>query len=87
MIRLEYIVILVGLLRFGCLEARAHWYKITSNVAVDPNMCVDHESITDKISSKLCVHSCTKMQQVIIKITCILRKSILSTMYELEGIL
>ena len=66
MVRFRFILIMLSLLKYGCLEKRMQWYKITSNIAVDRNMCAEHESITNKIPSKLCVHSCTKMKQVII---------------------
>ena len=40
-------------------------YKVTSKVAVDRNMCVEHGSITDTISRQLCVRKCQEMEQVI----------------------
>ena len=65
MVRFRFILIILSLLKSGCLEKRIQWYKITSNIAVDRNMCAEHESTTDEISIKFCFQKCNEMEQVI----------------------
>ena len=67
MVRFRFILIMLSLLKSGCLEKRVQWYKIASNVAVDWKMCAEHESTTDEISIEIevCVQKCQEMEQVI----------------------
>ena len=39
-------------------------YKVTNYVTVDRNVCVEHVSITGKMSRELCVQKCNGMEQV-----------------------
>ena len=67
-IQFRCILILLVLSRNSCTQGdnkNCNKYNVTANVAVDPGMCVEHESITDKISRQLCVRKCQEMEQVI----------------------
>ena len=67
-IQFRCILILLVLSRISCTQGdnkNCNKYNVTANVAVDPGMCVEHESITDKISRQLCVRKCQEMEQVI----------------------
>ena len=62
-IQFRCILILLVLSRISCTQGDNKNYN--KYVAVDPGMCVEHESITDKISRQLCVRKCQEMEQVI----------------------
>ena len=65
MIRFEYIMILVWLRGSGCFDTREEWYDVTTNITVDGSTCAESRFVTNVISRTTCVHSCTRMEQVI----------------------
>ena len=69
MIRFRNILVLVWLSRTICQQLihhpqnkGCHVYKVTTNVIVDPEMCLKN---INKISTTQCVQKCSEMEEVI----------------------
>ena len=73
MTRFRNILVLVSLSTAICQQLihnsqnkGCHVYKVTTNVIVDPEMCLKN---INKISTTQCVQKCSEMEKVILKST------------------